>query len=147
MLGKVGWASPITLQAHACLILDIGAQNLGRAALFGLDVDVIEFEVFALSILRAVHARRNIISASARNVLPSNVLDRDSAVVAARSRVNARRNVDGLVDVVEYEIAEGDVADMAIGRVRLNPGCVGGVVTGKVIEDHIVNCFGALFSN
>ena len=147
LLWKVGWASRITFESHSRLVLDVRAQNLCCSAILLLDVDAFEGEVFARGILRAVHACSNIIPTRASYVLPPNTLNGDPAIVAARARVYARRDINWLVDIVEYKIAKGHITNVTLGWVCLDPGRVGGVVTGEVVEDNVVDRFCSLLAD
>ncbi|SPQ21144.1 33494fea-24e0-4d8b-8f0c-649abc7e6f77 [Thermothielavioides terrestris] len=70
------------LQAHGGLVLDVGAQHLGRPAVLGLDVDVREVEVVAGRRAAAVDRRRHVVPARARDVLPADVADGEVGGVA-----------------------------------------------------------------
>lgn len=91
---------------------------------------------------RAVDTRGDVVAAGARDVLPGDVGDAEARGVAAVARVDAGRDIDGLVDVVDDNVLEGDVADVARARVGLDPGGVGRVVAGDVLEPDVVDKVG-----
>ena len=57
-------------------------------------------------------------------------------------RTDARRHVNGLVDVLEVDVAKGDVADVPSAGVRLDPGRVARVDGRDVFEEYILDIVG-----
>lgn len=165
-----------TLQAHAGLVPDVGAQHLCGAAVLGLNVDVGEVEAVARRRRAAVDARRDVVPARARDVLPADVGDGEARGVAvvvavcfwlsvpiveygayiyAREkkkgwggeglgwlRTDTGRHVDGLVDVLKLDVAEGNVAHMAIPGVCLDPGRVARVDGLDVLKENVLHVVG-----
>lgn len=83
--------------------------------------------------------RRDVIPARPRHVLPPNVADAQPRAVAVAVAVDARADVDGLVDVLHVEVAERHVAHVALPRVRLDPGGVAGVDAADVLVEDVVD--------
>lgn len=81
----------------------------------------------------------NVISRRASNILPSDVADPEPARIAVRVRVDAGGDIDGLVDVVKFKVAEGDVVNSPTAGVGLDPRSVGGVGTFDVFEENVVD--------
>lgn len=80
-------AGPGASDAHGVLVLDVGAQNLGGAAVLGLDIDVLEVEAVAGGRSAAVDGHRHVVPARARDVLPGDVRDPEAGRVAVVVRV------------------------------------------------------------
>jgi len=91
-----------------------------------------------------MYPRRDIIPTRPLNIRPCNILNRKSRAVTPIPGVNTRRDVNGLIDVAELEIAESDVADAALAGVGLDPRGVGRVVAFEVLEEDIVDVVGAV---
>jgi len=87
-----------------------------------------------------VHARGDVVAASALDIRPGDVLDGQALAVAVLARVGAGGDVYGLVDVVDLEIAESDVTHAALPWVYLDPGRVGRVDAPEVLKHHVVDC-------
>ncbi len=62
----------------------------------------------------------DVVAAGASDVAPGDVGNGEARRVAAVARVDARGDVDGLVDVVDDDVLEGDVAHVAGARVGLD---------------------------
>jgi len=60
------------------------------------------------------------------------------------TRVNAWSNIDGLVDVAELKVPEGDISHTALTRICLDPCCVGGVVAFEILEQDVIDVVGAV---
>lgn len=86
-----------------------------------------------------MNRRSNIIPTSPRHIDPAHILDGQAALIAAARRVDARGDVDGLVDVLGADVGEGDVAHEPVAAVGLDPGCVGAVRAGDVVEGHVLH--------
>lgn len=60
------------------------------------------------------------------------------------ARVNAWSDVDGLVDVAELKVPEGDISNTTLTRICLDPCCVGGVVAFEILEQDVIDIVGAV---
>lgn len=120
MLTPVIRTNPRALKAHTALIVDIRAENLRVPSTSPMNIYTLEVEVLAGRGFRARHPRSNVIFACALKIVPGNIGDADLGCVAIFEAVRARRDVDGLADVFQLEIAERDVAHMTDPRVRLD---------------------------
>jgi len=84
----------------------------------------------------------DVVAGDAGGVAPGDIRDGKAALVAAVGRVDAGRHVDGLVDGLDVDVLEGDVAHVALARVRLDPGRVAAVDAGDVLEVDVVDELG-----
>lgn len=86
-----------------------------------------------------MHRGGDVIPRRPRNVDPADIRDGEAARVAAVVRVDARRDVDGLVHVLGLDVGKGDVLYVARPAVRLDPRRVRAVCARYIIEDHVVD--------
>ena len=124
------------------LPVHIRAQDLRSPSILRLDVDIVELQPSARRTFAAVYACSDIIPRSTRDILPSNIADLESRAIAVLVLVDAWRNVDGLVHILELDVTECDVADVPLTRVRLDPGSVRGVDSCDVFKKDVVDVFG-----
>lgn len=90
----------------------------------------------------AVNPSANVIAGGARNVFPADVLDGEARAVAVLASVDAWRDIDGLVDVGEPDIAEQHILYSACAWVGFDPGCVAAVRECDVLEDDVLDIVG-----
>lgn len=81
----------------------------------------------------------DIVPTGSANVGPRDIFDRKPGGIAALTRVDARSDINWLVDIAELEVAECDIAHAALAWVSLDPSRVGGVVAFEVLEQDIVD--------
>lgn len=127
--------------SQPAITIHIAAQNFRAPAVLRLDVDVFELQSCARHLLGTIYPRCDIISTRARDVFPRHIADLQSTAVAIAVRVDARRDVDGLVDVDEVYVAECDVTHVTLSRICLDPGGVGGVDCFDVLKDDVFDVF------
>lgn len=140
LLRPASRACPRARDARSRLAIDVAAKILGcRRTVEGLDVDVLEAEAGARVRGAAVDGGGDVVAAGAGHVDPADVLDGQAGLVAALVRVDAAGDVDRLVDVLGLDVGEGDVLDQTRARVCLDPGRVGRVRAGDVVEGHVLD--------
>lgn len=140
LLWPVGRARPRAGDAGLGLAVDVAAEVLGRAlAIERRDGHVLKAEAGAGGRGAAVHGGGDVVARGAGDVDPADVGDGEAALVAGAGGVDARGDVDGLVDVLGDDVGEGDVLDVAVAAVRLDPRRVGAVRALDVVEDDVVD--------
>lgn len=98
-------------------------------------------EILARGRPAAVHSRANIVPRRASNILPSYISNGDSAAITVLAGVDTRRDVDGLVNVVEGDIPEGYISDVASSWISLDPCRIRGVMAVNILEDDVLDVF------
>lgn len=131
-----------TCTSQSTVAVEIAAKDLGLSAIHWLDVDILELETRARCALTAIDGRGDIVPRGTRDVLPSNVGDFEVRIIAFVVRVDARRDVYGLVDIDYVEVAECHIPDVSLAWVRLNPCSVGTVQGLDIFEDDVFDCLG-----
>jgi len=91
-----------------------------------------------------VHPRGDIVPTGALDVRPGDILNREARTVAVLSRVDAGRHVYRLVNIAELKVSEGDVSDVTLTRICLDPCRVGRVVAFEVLEQDVIDRVGAV---
>ena len=86
-----------------------------------------------------MYAGSDVVSRHAGDVPPCHVRDGQPARVAAVAAVDAGRDVDGLVDALNVDVFKGDVTNVALARVRLDPSRVGGMLASDILKDNVVD--------
>jgi hypothetical protein len=119
--------------------IHVTAQYLRIPAIFRFDVDVLELQARTRRRFRAINTSRDIVSTCARDVLPSHIADLQPTGIAVVVRVNAWGDVDGLVDVLEVDIAECNVTDKSLAWVRFDPSGIGAVNCLDIFEEDVLN--------
>lgn len=89
----------------------------------------------------------NVVPARPADILPPHIVDAQAATITVLLRVNARCDVNGLVYVVELDVAEGDVVHAPLACVGLDPGCVGRVNAFDVFEEDVVDVIDCVVAN
>jgi len=84
-------------------------------------------------------SRAHVIPARPSNVLPCNIADLQLGAITILVRVNARRDVYWLIDVLEVDVAERDVLDMSLAWVSLDPGSIRRMDRGDVFKKDVVD--------
>ena len=86
-----------------------------------------------------MNSSADVVSRSAPDALPSDITDPQSARITVLVRVDAGGDVDGLVNIVEFKVAEGDIVHSTASRIRLDPCSVGGMSALDVLEKDVVD--------
>ncbi len=63
----------------------------------------------------------DVVAARARDILPGDVGDGDMAAVAILRRVDARDDVDGLINLAHVDVLEGHILDVPAAGICLDP--------------------------